>query len=507
MLIFILNLLVFSLLGQNVKVHVKIQNDMNKEITIKIFKADAFGGNESLVEIYKIPPSDKPQEFDINDRFKKLESIVAKTVINGVNFNRETKLLVDKKNNFVYLIDNLKEENVKITDLLSLETILSVSKDIFLIPNDYSDKPINGLFTTYLGGIVIYNPKARKIEKEIWPSTLGYALKYTPDPNYYEHSYYLKIASGNSISTNIPAIAGLGLNFKTNSLIKTNILLKGKKTFDIGDIPITYTSIDQALVKMNDEIILNIGMLFLKNDSLEIRQIDRAIGIDCMIIELEELQEVGGDANLKLASAIFEGNRTYEKTSQNRKKILMGSSYFGFWSTNQGNAFPAFKEKSKRMATAYIKMSTKEDIENAVGYKIQEKEWNTILENTNKTENKIITKEDEDRMKLYALKSKMNLFQFNVNSHEIPFSGLNVAALQIPVSWDNDNVKLPEEHIKNLKTALNKLQKVKKVDKKDLNETYKALNGFESYLKKIDGLIIGNNKAFIDLQERNKIIR
>lgn len=453
----ILSLSVYSTLAQKANVHVKIQNDTEREITVKIFSADSYGGNESLVESYKVQ-SHKVEEFDIKNRFKKLESIVAKTVINGVNFNREMRLLKDKNNHFVYVVDALKEDNVKIVDLLSLESILDIKKETFLIENDISDKPVNGLFTTYLGGIVLYSPKERKIVKVIWPSTLGYTPQtYSPDPNYFEQNYFLKNSSTNSIKSDIPAIAGVNLNFKTNSLIKTNIILKGKKTFDIGDMPLKSKSVDQALDDLDEVTICNIGALFLSDDGLEIRQINRGIVVDCMVIELEELQEVSGEANLRLSNAILEGNRAYEKNSQNKKKILMGSSYFGFWSTDQGNPYPAFKMKSKQMATAFIKkLSNKNAFEKTIGLKIEDEDWGKILTSTKIPENNQISKEDDERL------SKI----VNFNPQPFSFPEIKANAKVQDYLWNDKNLNIATEAFiksiegKNNKEAKEEMNKV-----------------------------------------------
>lgn len=444
--ILLLPILLYTSLAfaQKASVHIKIQNDTDKDLTVKIYKADASGSNESIVDSYKVLKKDK-FETNISNNFKKLESIVAKTVINGVNFNREIKILMDRNNNFVYIIDDFKEETLKITDLLSMENILGINKDQFLIQNDFADKPIDGLYSTYLGGIVLFNPDEKKIVKEIWPSKLGYKLKYFPNTNYTEQNYLLKSNSSNTISTNVPAIAGANINFSPNSLIKTNLLIKGKKTFDLAGIDNSAMSVDEALIKLDNEIILNIGTLFLQNPKLQIKQIDRAIGIDCMVLEFEELKEISGDVSVKLASAIFEGNRTYEKTSQNRKKVLMGSSYFGFWSTNQSNAYPAFQLRSMQMATAFIqkiKNGAKDSVQNLLGIQLSENDWIRISENTKKSEYQNITKEDEARVNMYA----------------------NRAILP------NKLIQMQLGHIENANVIFEKLIKNEKVDKKTLED-------------------------------------
>lgn len=308
---------------------IKIINQSKDTITAYVNKSENVGSSNADNIVYKIilPKQEYSTTIDV-DRYNVLTGYA--TFNKGGKSPDRYKVVTKKNDIFSFIIDIPQEGNKSLISLQSSEKILEYDQVKFL-DTDVTPKPLEGLFSQYLGGLVAYIDSASRVipKHTISPTDLGTKMK--PGFGSTTSSKEINFVNQNTqnIRGNIPTIAQLGITWDNSSLY--NVKMEYSK-IGVIDYVSNGVSLAQAFNKLSKDELFNLGYLKVTYPTLKIRQINQAYCFEAVYIEVNQGTSLGMSNDVN-ASTFFTNKGNFKISTSALDKKVFGNSYLGYWFT------------------------------------------------------------------------------------------------------------------------------------------------------------------------------
>lgn len=324
-------MLFFALIGYSNNVTIKVINLSNDTIRAIINVSDNVGSSNSNSLIFQeILPK---KEYSTTFKVDKYSVLTGYAIFNRGGKSKENHRVIVKKNDlFSFIVSHPEDGNTKnLTDLVNSGKILEYDQSKFL-DNDNTPKPIEALFSQYLGGLVAYIDSSGKIipKHTISPTDLGTKIKITFGSATSSREINFISQNTQNIKSNIPTIAQLGVNWDNSSLYNVKIEYS---RIGVIDYQTNGINLSQAFNKINKDELYNIGYLKAKYPELKIRQINQAYGFEAVYIEVNQGNNIGMSNEIN-ASTFFTNKGNFSISNKSLDKKVFGNSYLGYWFTS-----------------------------------------------------------------------------------------------------------------------------------------------------------------------------
>jgi len=324
-------LLFFAVVGFSNNVTIKVMNQSNDTVNAVVNVSDNVGSSNSNTLLFQeILPG---KEFKTNVKIDKYAVLTGYATFNKGGKSADKHRVITKKDDmFSFIVSHPEDGNTKsITDLVNSGKILEYDPSRFL-DTDPTPKPIEALFSQYLGGLVAYIDSSGKIipKHTISPTDLGTKMKLIFGSTTSSREINFISQNTQNIKSNIPTIAQLGITWDNSSLYNVKIEYS---RIGVIDYQSNGVNLSQAFNKINNDELYNIGYLKAKNPALKIRQINQAYGFEAVYIEVNQGKNIGMSNELN-ASTFFTNKGNFKISNTSLDKKVFGNSYLGYWFTS-----------------------------------------------------------------------------------------------------------------------------------------------------------------------------
>jgi len=311
-------------------VTIKIINQTNDTIKAFVDISDNVGSNSNNLVTQEILPR---KDYSVEINVDKYSVLTGYGTFKKGGKSSEKYRMIMKKNDLFSVVVAMPDDgsNKSLTELTSSSNILEYDPKKFLV-NDVTPKPIEALFSQYLGGLVAYIDSGNKKIPitTISPTDLKTRMKLIFGTSTASKEVNFINQNVQNITGSIPTIAQIGINWDNSSLY--NVKIEFNK-IGVIDYQSNGVNLATALNNLNNDERYNLGYLKAIHPSLKLRQINQAYVFEAVYIEINQGSSLGMSNEIN-ASTFFtnKGNFKISRTSMDKK--VFGNSYLGFWFTD-----------------------------------------------------------------------------------------------------------------------------------------------------------------------------
>jgi len=320
-----------------ITVVVKVNNQTSDTLTVYIESAENVGSNsvKSLFSKFLLPNQSLEQSVTI-DKHSMLSGYAI--LKQGGRTPSQYKLMSKNSDQFTYNITLENNDKKQLTDLTNAETMLQYTPSNFL-DVDITPKPISSLFSSYLGGLVLFVEETGKLKRKIIHSISPFDLGVMMKPSVAsvgtgQNSQEINFANelSQNINANIPLASQLGITWNNSSMYSVKLEYR-----DLGVIDWRNESDNKDIVTafyaLNHNAHYNLGFLKATNPGMKMKQINQAYVFDGIFIEVKQGSRIAG-SNAVDGSTFFTNVGNFKISNSSLNKKVYGSSYLGYWCNN-----------------------------------------------------------------------------------------------------------------------------------------------------------------------------
>jgi hypothetical protein len=390
------------------QIYLKINNQTDKSIQLKITYGDPASPVESFVEVYSqsvAPNFSSPEKIRIRAVKKNKRIYVTGTVVGLGNFKFDERT-ISKKNQQVDLnlslnVNVIPPDNLSYQDLISQLNFSPPKGSEKILSADVAYKSFFGGLSLRKDSFEIDRIEPTVLKSEVTPLQFG-SINRTIEVYF----------SGNFISDNkgaAPGIASVNLNVSRDGLYKLKYTLS-----DIGTqvwSGVNGKSINTLFNEMSELDKNTLIKRFLADTTLQLFQYDQMYLFKLMTLSMDKYKRTSStiEANVPV---FFSGGTAYKKEEGQNFSTNAYSTVLNIWATKNVTyllvqATQEFLEKQKSLVA---NSSTNRDAQNLINALDLKQDNNLILIRDNMTKSQI---ENEFIQKINLLKDKQQTLERN----------------------------------------------------------------------------------------------
>lgn len=229
------------------------------------------------------------------------------------------------------------------------------------INNDFSPKPLHGLFNQFLGALQAYRITSNNdtiFEYRVAPVDLGLNPQIGEIIGTQTSNQQIEFSNiiDQKVKVSIPVITELGITFAFNRMHSIKLEYKNIGVVDwiktASMNPKPTTNVLKEDMPSADQI--ELGRLYAKfGDSLRLQRIDKAYIFDGIYLEHKEGSKTTASNEIR-ASTFVTNSGTFEFSNSKVTSKVFGSSYLGYWIGNTSPNFGGLLEYFEAVYSAQI---------------------------------------------------------------------------------------------------------------------------------------------------------